>query len=301
MVDAAGYTVPAGSVIAVTPSGSTESYAFQLSADLVIAAGQTVASGVDAQALIPGAAASGLTGTVTVIDQLAFVSQVALSQPTFGGVDEEADDAYLARLSALLTLLTPRPILPQDFAMLVAQEIEGVARAVAIDLYDPGPPVVTNEERCVTVAVCDPDGQPCSSQVKGDALTLLQNSREVNFKVFVIDPTYTQIDVSYDVQCYPGYDPADVQTRVTQAITDWLDPATWGLPPYGDSSGSSWINTPSVRYLELAQIVNSQAGVAYTITLTLCAHGGTLGTADVAMSGAAPLAQAGTISGAAQP
>ncbi len=305
MQDAAGYTVDAGTVIAVTPSASLDSYAFQLVDDLVVPPGTTVVSGAQCEALLPGAAASGLSGPVVVVDQVDFVTSVTLDEPTYGGSDAEADDAYLSRLSALLTLLSPRPILPQDFAILVQQEIEGVARAVAIDLYNPGPPIDTNCPRCVTVAVVADDGTPCGSNANGDikaqALALLQSAREVNFLVFVVDPTYTKIDVSYDVQCFPGYASADVDALVQAAIEDFLAPTNWGLPTFGDSSGRSWLNTTSVRYLELAQAVNNVAGVAYIITLSLAKHGSSLGQADVALPGPAPLTQPGTISGTATP
>jgi hypothetical protein len=299
MVDAAGYTVQAGTVIAVTPPASQTGYAFALDADLVIPAGQTTVSGVDCRALEAGAAATGLTGTVAVIDQLQFVSGVTLNSPTSGGQDAETTDAYLSRLSALLTLLTPRPILPQDFAVLAQRSIPAVARAVAVDLYNPGPPVDTNCPRCVSVVVCDPGGQPLTPTDKQAVDDLLQQAREANFLVFVLDPTYTTIDASFDVQSYPGYDPADVAARVTAQLQSYLSPGNWGLPPYGDTSARSWINITSVRYLEVAEQVNRVDGVHYINTLALAAGGGAQGQADVALAGVAPLTEPGAITGAA--
>jgi uncharacterized phage protein gp47/JayE len=61
---------------------------------------------------------------------------VTLDAPTAGGVDAESDADYLDRLHELLTLLAPRPILPNDFAVL-ARTVAGVGRATAIDLYNP--------------------------------------------------------------------------------------------------------------------------------------------------------------------
>jgi uncharacterized phage protein gp47/JayE len=298
-VDNAGYTVSAGTVVAITPPAATEGYGFFVAADTVIPAGQTTLAGVECHALEAGAAASGITGDVVVIDSLVFISTVTLDQPTSGGQDAETDDAYLSRLSALLTLLTPRPILPQDFALL-AQQIDGVGRAVAIDLYDPGPPVVTNQPRCVTVAICDANGQPVSATIKQNVDNYLQSEREVNFLVFVVDPTYTTIDVTFDAVCYPDWDPADVQARTVTALQNYLSPATWGVPPYGDTTGRSWINTTIVRYLELSEQINRVDGVHYVKTLTLAAGGGTQGTADVALSGVAPLPQPGAISGSVE-
>jgi hypothetical protein len=297
--DGAGYTIDAGTVIAVTPPASATGSAFAVQLDVVIPAGSTVAAGVVCTALEAGAAASGLTGTVDVIDQLSFISGVTLDAPTSGGQDAETVDAYLARLSALLTLLSPRPILPQDFAVLAQRSIPDVARAVAIDLYNPGPPVDTNCPRCVTVVCVDADGQPLAAPIKQQVDDLLQAQREVNFLTFVEDPTYTTIDVSFAVMSYPGYDPNDVASRVIAQLTSYLSPAGWGVPPYGDTSARSWINDTDVRYLEIAEQINRVDGVHYINTLALCVSGGTLGQADLTLSGIAPMPEPGSITGTA--
>jgi hypothetical protein len=299
--DTAGYTISAGTVIAITPPASATSYGYAVDSDATILPGTTKIAGVACRALEAGAAPSGITGTVAVIDSLAFISTVTLDQPTSGGQDAETTDEYLARLSALLTLLSPRPILPQDFAVLAQRGVEGVSRAVAIDLYNPGPPIDANCPRCVTVAVVDSQGNPVPAQVKADVDALLQAQREVNFLVFVADPTYTTVDVSFDVQTWPGYDPADVTARVIAQIQTYLSPGSWGVPPYGDTSARSWINDTKVRYLEVAEQVNRVDGVHYVNTLAIRPAGGTFGQTDVALAGSAPLPRPGSITGAAHP
>jgi uncharacterized phage protein gp47/JayE len=293
-IDAAGYTVYAGMLVGVAPPSSTDTFAFEVVSDFTIPPGETVAAGITIRAIEAGAAASNLTGEVEMLDPLDFIDTVVLDGPTSGGVDAETTDAYLDRLSDLLTLLTPRPILPQDFATLAQRSIEGVARATAIDLYDPGPPVDANAPRCVTVAVVDANGNPCSTEVKQEVDDLLQSMREVNFLVFVVDPTYTTIDVTVDVVAYPGYQADEVTSRIEAALSDYLNPATWGVPPYGDTSGRSWINTPTVRWLEVSQAVNEVEGVHYISSLEIRAAGGSFGTSDVVMPGVAPLPEAGT-------
>jgi|SRR5215471_661299 len=297
--DSAGYQIDAGTVIAITPPSAPSGYAFSVNADVVIPAGSTSVAGVACSALEAGSTASGITGTVDVIDQLAFITGVTLDAATSGGSDAETIDAYLSRLSALLTLLSPRPILPQDFAVLAQRTFPEVARAVAIDLYNPGPPVDANSPRCVSVAICDVDGNPCSSTVKTDVDNFLQAQREVNFLTFVLDPTYTTIDVSFTVHSYPGYDPADVASRVITRLTTYLSPATWGVPPYGDTSGRSWINATSVRYNELVAEIDRVDGVHYVDTVQLRVAAGTFGTADVALTGVAPMPKPGAITGTA--
>jgi hypothetical protein len=69
------------------------------------------------------------------------------------------------------------------------------------------------------------------------------------------------------------------------------------VPPYGDTSGRSWINDTTVRYLELAQVINDTDGVHYITALQLAKHGNALAGADVVMTGVAPLPQPGTIVG----
>lgn len=297
--DAAGYTVDAGTVIAITPPASPTSYGFSVDVAFAIPAGSTTASGIACSALDAGAAANGLTGAVTVVDQLAFISNVTLDQPTSGGSDAETVDAYLARLSALLTLLSPRPILPQDFAVLAQRTVAEVARAVAIDLYNPGPPIDTNCPRCVTVVVCDSSGEPCSPEAKAAVDATLQAQREVNFLVFVEDPVYTTVDVSFAVISYPGYDPADVAARVIAKLETYLSPATWGVPPYGDTSARSWINAPVIRHNELVAQIDRVDGVNYVVTVTAAASGGALSEADVALAGVAPMPRPGSINGTA--
>lgn len=290
--------IDAGTVIAITPAASATSYGFAVDQTFVIPTGQTTVAGVVCRALEAGAAASGLTGTVTVIDPLSFVDSVTLDAATSGGQDAETSDAYLERLSALLTLLTPRPILPQDFAVLAQRSVAEIGRATAIDLYNPGTGD-TNCPRCVTVVVADASGEQVSAAVKTEADDLLQAAREVNFLVFVIDPTYTTVDVSFDVQAFPSYDPDDVEQRVIAALSQWLSPGEWGVPPYGDSSARSWLNTTTVRYLEVAEQINRVDGVNYINTLALGVNGGAQAQADVVLPGVAPLPRPGAIVGAA--
>jgi hypothetical protein len=173
-------------------------------------------------------------------------------------------------LRELLQLLAPRPILPNDFAVM-AKQVPGVYRATAIDLFDASTGQ-TNVPRCVTVVVVGADGLPVSPIVKGDVDTLLQNQREVNFLVFVIDPTYLDIDVTFNVKPYPDYDGQEVADRAELAVADYLNPANFGAVPYGDTP--QWLNDTKVRYLEVAEQINRVDGVWYVEALVV--NGGTV-------------------------
>jgi len=69
---------------------------------------------------------------------LSFVSTIASTTATAGGEDAETTAAYLNRLSEELQLLAPRPILPNDFAVLAVNTPNAdVFRSGAINLLNP--------------------------------------------------------------------------------------------------------------------------------------------------------------------
>jgi hypothetical protein len=287
--DAAGYTIEAGTLVGIAAAGD-ELMPFEVQSETVIAPGATKAIGVVVVAVDPGTDSNGLTAVPEVIDPLDWVASVALAGATAGGVDDESDADYLDRLHELLGLLSPRPILPNDFAVL-ARTVAGVGRSTAIDLYNPGPPVATNVPRCVTVVVAGDNGLPVGAGVKTTVDALLQSLREVNFLVFVIDPSYTAIAVTFTFTTYPAYNAATVEAAAEAAVADYLSPANFGRPPYGDDPGV-WIADTKVRYLEVAEVINRVEGVWYVASLTV--NGGTV---DVALPGPGPLPTPGAING----
>lgn len=291
MVDTAGYTIEEGTVVGIPSAG--ELIPFEVDADVTIAPGSasTPAGSVVLRAQVEGEEANGLSGTPELIDTNDDVTSIALVGSTSDGVDAEEDAAYLARLAAELQLLTPRPILPQDFAVL-ARRVAGVDRATAIDGYNPTGPL-TNQERTVSVAVIDEDGEAVSTAVKNEVDALLEAEREVNFDVFVIDPTYTIIDVNVTVMMYAGWDSADVDARVGEALAEYLSPANWGLPVTGETR--EWTNVQTVRHTELISEADRVEGVHYVDSLTFGVQGGTISTGNTALNGAAALPRPGTI------
>lgn len=295
-MNTAGYTIAAGTLVGIQPPGQDETYAFEVVDDTQIASGQTVAAGVTVRALEAGTDASEITGTVEMLDPLDYIVSVTLNVPTSGGADAETTEDYLDRLSELLTLLTPRPILPQDYSVMVQQQFPYVDRATTIDLYklDTQTP---NTPRCVTVIVTDAAGEPVTAPQKAEIDAYLQAQREVNMLVFVGDPTYTTIAVTFTAVCYPGYVAAEVEALAEANVAAWLSPANWGRPPFGDPGSSSWVNETKVRYLEVAEQINRTDGVNYISALSIGIQGGSMGQTDVSLTGVAPLTRAGTING----
>jgi len=149
----------------------------------------------------------------------------------------------------------------------------------------------TNQPRTVTVAATDINGVPIDAPTKAALQTYLSAARESTFLVYVIDPTVDLIDVTVSVKALPGWDTALVNTNVQQAITDFLDPTTWGSFS-GNQNPQDWNNTTVLRYNAMIAIVGDAPGVAYVESLTMAQHGTALAAADVTLTGVFPLADA---------
>lgn len=281
MRDAQGYTIPAGTVVGFRVAGD-RLVGFKVVADVVVPPGDdtTGPHEVELEALDVGTAANGLTGTIELVDTLAFVESITTAQVTAGGADAESDDEYLNRLAQELELLSPTPILPEDFAVL-ARRIPGVHRAMAVDGYDPDTDTFDNE-RMVHVVAVDEDGNGVSPTLNDEIKAYLEARREVNFIVSTGSPTTNLVDVATTVKALPGFLAATVQAAVVERLTTLLDKATWGG---GAEDPPEWRPTATViRYNEMIAEVDRVEGVDYVASLTL--NGGT---ADVTMTGVAPL------------
>ena len=287
--DTNGYHLAAGTIFGLQVEGTW--LAFEVTSDHDLAAGVTTLAAVPMVAVEAGAAGTGLTGGLVPLDALDWVLSASFDDATSGGVDAESDEDYLARLVEELRLLSPRPILPEDFAVL-AKRITEVDRALALDGYDPTDNTYGNQ-RMVSLALASSSGEAVSQDGKDAVKALLEDAREVNFEVSIIDPSYTNVSVNFAVECWPDFDAAAVVANAEAALEAYLSPATWGQPDYGDVR--QWVNEPKVRYLEVAQVLNSVEGVRYVETLTV--NG--LTNTNVTLIGPAPLPNVGTITGAA--
>jgi hypothetical protein len=158
-----------------------------------------------------------------------------------------------------------------------------------------------NQERTVAVAVMDANGNPLSAALRQVVDDYLESLREVNFIVNVTSAVYTPIDVTFTAVALSGFDPETVEEQAEQAVIDYLSPKNWGLPDpesFGDlTTGSQWVNKATVRYLELAQVINNVGGVDYISALTFRKGINAFATTDVSLGGMIPLPQPGTITG----
>lgn len=297
MRDDAGYMVPAGTVVGLPGPDPTELVAFEVAHPITVPAGSTTTApgAVLLRAVERGEAGNGLSGVPQLIDALGYVDSLALVGATAGGADDEHDADYLDRLRAELELMTPRPIRPRDFEVL-ARRIAGVERALAVDGYDPSDESLGNE-RMVTVFAIDAAGAAVDTATKDALAAELEAQREINFVVHVADPTYTPVDVSFEIAVEEGWTPSEVRTRAEAAVASLLSPANWGQPSTGDRR--RWVSAPVVRLGELYAILNRVVGVDYVSALTLRRGADPFSAADVTLPGAAPLPQPGVIVGTA--
>lgn len=294
VVDAAGYTVPAGSIVAV-PDAAGVLQAFQIIDDIVIGSGTTSLAAVPISAVTAGADASGVGGAGVIMELVtmpSFVTSVVMEVASSNGIDDEDPDVYLDRLTAELALQAPRPILAEDFAAF-ARNTAGVWRAAAIDGYD-AVAATFNNARTVTVALMGSDGNPVSSGVKSATLSALQAQREANFLVYTIDPTYTTIDVQFTVTAFPNVDKTELNANIVQAINDFLNPLNWGAP---ETSSRSWSQSTTVRINDLIGVVYRVSGVKDVTSVTQRTGAGSYAASDIALTGAAPATRPGAISG----
>lgn len=299
----AGRTITAGTLVGLI--GKNEDIvAFEVVSDVVLGVG-VLATGVGAvtlRSLEEGADFSGLGGVGVLaerIDPVAWVTSVALTGPTANGSDGETDDEYLDRLSARLTLLTPRPILPRDFELLakdIAAQEGARVRVLALDGYNPGDGT-SNNERYVAVAMVDDDtGLNVSPGVVAIVGAQLEALREVNFVVPMMDPTRTPVDVTFVGFAVPGSDPVAVEAAAEAAVTDFLQSVNWGQPTDA-AEERMWRQTPVVRHQDVSAVLSRVPNFDRWTVLTIGLNGGAQAATDQNLPGAAPLAQPGVISG----
>lgn len=292
-IDNKGYTVPAGTPIAIQ-NAQGERFAFETVNEFSIAEGQTEVKGIQVTATVVGSESNSLKGLVEQAAGFAFVQSVSLNAATVetsGGTDEESDTEYLNRLAAELSLLSPRPITTKDYS-LIATNIPGIHRALAINGYNPEAGTEGNE-RVVAVSPIDTNGNAVSSETLANLKKYLEEIREVNFLPFVFNPTYTEVDVSITVHAVEGSSKTAVEQLVKEAIKSFLSPANWGTVP--TSGVPIWRNEPTVRQGSIAAVANQNIGVAYALLPTIAIHAGVLESKDLALPGHAPLPRPGTI------
>lgn len=290
--DTAGYTIKAGTQVDIARSGD-ERVGFIVLADVEIPPGSTTttAGQVILEAIEPGLDGNGLEGEGILIDALIFVTGIAIIGASSGGTDAEDPQRYLGRLAETMQTFIEGVVRGRDVEI-VARNVPGIGRATAIDNYN----AVTEEdeqEKTTTVAVTDDEGEPALLTAKEALEAKLEEKREVNYLFFVIDATYHETDVEAAIVPMQGFDKATVAASVKAAVEAFLSPATRGQQPPGDEA--SWVNDTTLRYQDLVTVVNNVEGMDHYTTLKWRIGVAAFGTADIALTGVAPLTRPDSI------
>ncbi len=272
---------------------SLDSLGFNSLAPLTIDAGtaqNVTLTAVQAGVLFNGA---GQGGNIQSIQQLSWVQTMTLVAAASGGNDPEDDQEYLNRVTGVLQLQAPRPITASDYAQMALSftpfpgtDQQEIGRATAVDGYNPVD-MTFNNTRMVAVAVTDTNGFALNNDTlygypNGTSTAVvttvpnqnsgwgvagwLENFREINFIVNVINPTYTPIYVTVTVKATDGYDSTSVQLNVQAALLGYLSPASWGLPT---PSQSGWQNSITIFQSRLMSVVQNSLGVDHVVDGTL--------------------------------
>lgn len=259
-------TLPAGTQITLAGADGSR-VGFTTTNEVTLDAGElsTAAGEVGIIATDPGSAGTGLQADAQLEDALAWVDTITVVAATTGGEDAEDDDSYRSRLADVGQLLGRTLVIPLDYEIDARNNIAGVSRALALDLYNPADST-SNNPGMIAVAVIDEDGLDPGSLVR-DAGEAAQQALSVSqMTVNWIAATYTTITVVFAAKCYPEFDPADVEARAEAAVLAFLSPSRWGLPPFGDRR--DWINTPVVRYRDIVAVIENVEGLDYTLAPT---------------------------------
>lgn len=273
----ARFTVAAGSVARTVPAGTrvlVSGLLFITDAELTIAAGDTTGDvAVTSEEFTASLnAASGLT--VAMLDAVAYVEAVALVGTPSDGRDPEDLTAYLDRGATTLSRLTSTLVRADQFATAALSD-PNVARAVAVDLYDPGQVPPDNHAGHVTVAVLGQNGAVLTSGQKAAVEATLAAQAVAMLQVHVIDATVQPVDITVDVHPVTGWTAADVKASVQSTLSSYLSAERWS---YG----------ASVYRNELISVIDQAQGVDRVIDITTPSG-------DVALTGIGAVASLGTL------
>lgn len=223
---------------------------------------------------------------MTVITNTGIVSAVSVDEDGAGGLDEETLLEYLDRVTDYLSVLRPGAVRADGLAAL-ARTVPGVHRAIGFDLLEPGNPVP--QERTATIVAIDDEGQPVDGSVLTELTATLEAAREVNFNVFVADPTYTDVAVAATIVAAAGVDHTALDDLVTAAVAAYISPARWGN---SSTAPRSWAETTTIQALDVAVVIAQVAGVASVTTVTV--NGGATATLDEPAALPSPLEVGGS-------
>jgi hypothetical protein len=287
------YVVPEGLPI-VGRNSSGELVEFVTATEATVPNGATTVE-VAVVATEEGEGGNDISGTADFSSYVDYLTAVEFTEPTSGGQEAETLEAYLDRLSEELALMSPRPILLNDYAVLARKF--GAYRATVVDGLKVSDNTLGNAGY-VAIAMLDDTGSPMVGADADAIVAQIDAMREVGFVVQRLDATENTIGVQWTGVAHAGADPDDVETAGNLALADYLSGLYWGLRGHTGQE-REWVNDSAVRWSSVMAALSRVEPLAYVTNLQLkvgagafAAHG-----ADVAMTGRAPIPTPGTITG----
>lgn len=173
----------------------------------------------------PGAA-------LDVLDVIPDVSTVAVSSAFTGGADPESDAVYVERAKQALAVTTTALGVPAPYEAFC--RLDGrVSNALCIPAWDgtgtaPDPSSGGTNGNHVTMVVYG-FGGVLASAVRAELAAAMEPRSYVGVTVNVLDPLITTVPVTCSVKAMPGFDAAEVQAAVGEAVRAYLKPETWAM------------------------------------------------------------------------
>ena len=154
---------------------------------------------------------------------------------------------------------------------MIAREHAGVARASALNRYNPLVPTapVTG---AITLVVVPPrvgeDTAPAPTQLFLDGVAqILEPYRVLTTELFVVGPRYRRVKVDVEVDVASALDAAEVRTGVVKRLEGFFDPID------GGGNGSGWPLGGTIFYGEVLSSVLGVGKVASVRSLTISLDG----------------------------
>lgn len=276
VVNTMGYTIPARTRVLLPPSQGYGSLVFETNANLTIPYGVTKGQiGAVATEVTDIANGVPVNTRFQVLDQSNYINAVKNTATVLGGRHPEGDKEWFSRGVQRFQRLTDTLVVPKHFET-AALEDPTVRRARAIDNYnaDLGSGVPGDHPGHLTLALYG-DGGLMSAAEKNAVIESFTTRKFAPLILHTVDPVVTTVNVNVVVKPNPDYINSAVVDAVNVAVRNWLNTDVW-----------KWKATVYIN--ELIGLISELPEVDYVTQLVSPS-------ANVALSGAAPLATLGTI------
>lgn len=258
-------SVPAGTRVA--HQTETQEYVFEVVTTATAESDQTSVP-LELAAVEEGAGSNNVPAStsMTILDNVPYLSSIITSTESAGGVDPETDEVYADRLSEITGTLRTGVSNARDAAIL-ARSVPGVHRALAVNGWKPST-AATGLPLQIGVVALTATGEDVAAPVKLALATYLSRDdiRTLNVQVEVGSPAYLDLAIVYSGVAEPGVDPEAVRSVTDEAVRRFLDPGNFSG---GLEEPPTWRGATVVRYLDVVGVVQRVPGLASLTDLTI--------------------------------